>query len=96
MALKFTSTECNSASESLKQSAAAIDRLLEEFEELIGSVSGNYESDASSKISEAFKTVKAKGPEFREAVEDCAKYLVNEVAPAYEKLEATAQQKVEG
>lgn len=96
MAFKFTSSECISASESMRTSASNIGGLIEDFGSLIESVSSNYQSDASSQIAEAFNKVKARGPEFQQAIEECAKYLTDTVAPAYEKLEQTAKSKVEG
>ena len=96
MAFKFTSGECNTAASSLNNSASKIGELLEEFGNLISSVSDNYQSDASSQIAEAFNSIKARGPEFQQAISDWARYLTDTVAPAYEKLEATAKSKVEG
>lgn len=96
MAFKFTSGECNLAASNLNTSASKIGELLSEFENLINSVSENYHSEASSQIAEAFNSVKAKGPEFQQAISDCAKYLTDTVAPAYERLETTAKSKVTG
>lgn len=96
MAFKFTSADCQSAATQLNTSSANIGTLIEKFGELIGSVAGNYESDASEQIVAAFNKVKESGPAFQEAVTSCAKYLTDTVAPAYEKLESTAKSKVEG
>ncbi len=95
MAFKFTSSECNTAASSLNDAASRIGTLLEDFGNLISSVSDNYRSDTSSQIAEAFNKVNARGPEFQQAISDCAKYLTDTVAPAYEKLEATAKSKIE-
>lgn len=96
MAFKFTSADCNTAATELNTSAANIGQLIEQFGELIGSVQGNYQSDASAQIVAAFNKVKSVGPEFQEAITQCSKYLTDTVAPAYEKLETTAKSKVEG
>ncbi len=95
MAFKFTSGECNLAASSLQNSASKVGELLEEFGDLINSVSDNYHSDASNQIVDAFNNIKSRGPAFEQAITDCAKYLTDTVAPAYEKLETTAKSKVE-
>lgn len=94
MAFKFTSSECYTASSQLSNSSAKIGELLETFGNLINSVANNYQSDASREIVEAFNKVKSNGPAFQQAIADCANYLNNEVAPAYEKLEQTAKSKI--
>ena len=70
--------------------------LIDTFGDLIGSVQSNYQSDASAQIVEAFNKVKAAGPAFQDAINQCSKYLTDTVAPAYEKLESSAKSKVEG
>lgn len=96
MAFKFTSAECATAAEELNTSSERIGELIEEFNTLIDSVRNNYRSDASEKIVEAFNKIKQSGPAFQQSVADCSRYLTDTVAPAYEKLEKTAQSKVEG
>lgn len=96
MAFTFTTADCQAAASSLTSSASNFGTLIETMGDLINSVSGNYQSDASQSITEAFKKVKEVGPAFQDAVNNCAKYLTETVAPAYEKLEATAKSKIEG
>lgn len=96
MAFKFTSADCSTAANELNTSASNIGQLIEQFGELIGSVQGNYQSDASAQIVEAFNKVKSVGPAFQDAINQCSKYLTDTVAPAYEKLESSAKSKVEG
>lgn len=96
MAFKFTSQDCNAAANDLNTSASNIGSAIDVLGELINSVSNNYESDASAQIVEAFNAVKKNGPAFQEAVSQCSKYLTDTVAPAYEKLEATAKSKISG
>lgn len=95
MNFKFTSADCSLAATNLNNSAQKIGELLEDFSTLINSVSNNYQSDASTEITASFNKVKARGPEFQEAIISCAKYLTDTVAPAYEKLEETAKSKIE-
>lgn len=94
MAFKFTSADCNTAASELSNSATNIGKYIEEIDTLIQSVANNYQSDASADIVAAFKKVKDNGPAFQDAVNQCAKYLSDTVAPAYEKLEATAKSKI--
>ena len=96
MAFKFTSADCSTAASELNTSASNIGQLIEQFGELIASVQGNYQSDASAQIVEAFNKVKSVGPAFQDAIAQCSKYLTDTVAPAYEKLESSAKSKVEG
>jgi len=96
MAFKFTTADCNTAASELNTSANNIGQLLDRFGELIASVQGNYQSDASAQIAEAFNKVKQAGPAFQDAITNCSKYLTDTVAPAYEKLESSAKNKVEG
>lgn len=96
MAFTFTTADCQTAASNLTSSASNFGTLIETMGELINSVSNNYQSDASQTIAESFRKVKEVGPQFQEAVNNCAKYLVETVAPAYEKLEATAKSKIEG
>ncbi len=95
MAFTFTSAGARKGAEELLESAKKIEEMLTQFEELIGRVNSNYQSEASREIVDSFNRVKDKGPDFQRAVEACSKYLSDTVAPAYEKVESTAQSKVE-
>ena len=94
MAFKFTSSDCNSAANEMMNSSQNIGSMFDDLGRVINSVAGNYQSDASNQITEAFNKAKGKLPAFQDAVRDCSKYLTETVAPAYEKLEATAKAKV--
>lgn len=96
MAFKFTSADCSTAANELNSSATNIGQYIERLGELIASVQGNYQSDASEQIASAFNKVKSVGPAFQDAISQCSKYLTDTVAPAYEKLESSAKSKVEG
>ena len=96
MAFKFTTADCTTAANELNTSASNIGQLIDQFSELIGSVQGNYQSDASAQIVEAFNKVIEAGPAFQDSIRQCSKYLTDTVAPAYEKLESSAKSKVEG
>ena len=94
MAFTFTSKGAKQAAADLLTSAGKIEEMLGTFEELIGSVTQNYVSEASEEIIESFNKVKSKGPEFQEAVAKCSKYLSDVVAPSYEEVESKAESKV--
>lgn len=94
MAFTFTSTDCKTAASSLNDSVTHVGEMITKLEDLIYSVAKNYESEASRDIVASFNKVKEHGPEFQQAVAQCSKYLVETVAPAYEKLESTAQSKI--
>ena len=96
MAFKVTSEECTSAAQSLENSAKKIEELVNTFDEELQSVQLNYESQASSDIAESYNKVKEFIPEFKAAISECSKYLINTVAPAYQKVEQDAQSKVNG
>lgn len=95
MAFKFTSNECDIAANQLRASTNRIEQIVSDFETEIESVNQNYQSESATAIVASINKVKGVIPTFREAVEDCAKYLQETVKPAYEKLEATAKQKIE-
>ena len=95
MAFKFTASECSSAAESLKSSATKIGDKLAEFDTIIQAIFENYRSEGADQILETLNRVKARGPEFQTAIEECSKYLTDTVAPAYEKLEQNAQAQIE-
>lgn len=95
MALTFSSTGCREAASELKNTASKIDTILNnDLTSSIGKVKGAYQSESASELYTAFDKMKAKFPDFIEAVNDCAKYLNDTVAPAYEKLESTVSEKV--
>lgn len=94
MAFTFTSADCKTAASSLNDSVTHVGDMIARLESLIQSVGNNYQSEASTDIINSFNKVKEHGPEFQQAVSLCSKYLVETVAPAYEKLESTAQSKI--
>ena len=96
MGLSFSKEGCATAAASLRSSAAQIEQLFNTFEELIAAVNSNYQSGSATEIVDSFNKAKDIVPDFKEAVENCAKYLTDVVAPAYEKIEKTVDSKVEG
>ena len=94
--MKFDYEGCIKAASDLTTSADRVTTLIDELETLMGSISTNYVSDSSTEIINKLKGVKEKGPEFAQAVKDCANYLRDTVAPSYQKLEKTAAEKVQG
>ena len=53
-----------------------------------------YLDEVFDELYAAFDKMKAKFPDFIKSVTDCSNYLSNTVAPAYEKVEATASSKI--
>lgn len=79
------------AGNDMMNSATKIDQLIARFEELIESITKNYESPKSRELIEKFKRVKELGPEFNAEVTGASNKLTDEVAPAYEKVEQKNQ-----
>lgn len=95
MAMTFSSQGCRSAANELTKSAKALDTLLNsDLTGVINKVKNVYDSETASELYAAFDKMKAKFPDFIKSVTDCSNYLSNTVAPAYEKLEATASSKI--
>ena len=96
MAMTFSSEGCKQAANDLNQTAKNLDVLLhEEFEAVMQKVKAAYESETADELYRAYDKVKEKFPEFIDSVTNCSKYLSDTVAPAYEKVEATAASKIE-
>lgn len=95
MAVTFSSAGCIEAANELKNIASKIDTILNnDLTGAIGRVKGAYQSASAEELYAAFEKVKAKFPEFVEAVNACANYLNDRVAPAYVKLESTVASKL--
>ena len=95
MAMTFSSKGCREAANDLTKAASALDQILnQDLTSTIGSVKRVYDSETASQLYAAFDKMKAKFPDFIKSVTDCSNYLNNTVAPAYEKLEATAASKI--
>ncbi len=95
MAMTFSSQGCRAAANDLTKSANTLDQLLNsDLTSVINRVRGLYQSETADELYAAFDKMKAKFPEFIKSVTDCSNYLSNTVAPAYEKVEATASSKI--
>ncbi len=95
MAMTFSSQGCRAAASDLTKSANTLDQLLNsDLTSVINRVRGLYQSETADELYAAFDKMKAKFPEFIKSVTDCSNYLSNTVAPAYEKVEATASSKI--
>ena len=95
MAMTFSSQGCRTAAANLTKSANTLDSLLNsDLTGIINKVKNAYESETASELYAAFDKMKAKFPDFIKSVTDCSNYLSNTVAPAYEKVEATASSKI--
>ena len=95
MAMTFSSVGCRQAASDLNKSANTLDTLLNSnLTAIISKVKTVYDSETASELYAAFDKMKAKFPDFIKSVSDCSNYLSNTVAPAYEKVEATASSKI--
>lgn len=95
MAMTFSSQGCRAAANDLTKSANTLDQLLNsDLTNVINRVRGLYQSETANELYAAFDKMKAKFPEFIKSITDCSNYLSNTVAPAYEKIEATASSKI--
>ena len=95
MAMTFSSQGCKVAANDLTKSANTLDTLLNsDLTGVINRVKNVYDSETASELYAAFDKMKAKFPDFIKSVNDCSNYLSNTVAPAYEKVEATASSKI--
>ena len=95
MAMTFSSQGCRAAASDLTKSANTLDTLLNsDLTGIINKVKNVYDSETASELYAAFDKMKAKIPDFIKSVTDCSNYLNNTVAPAYEKVEATASSKI--
>lgn len=95
MAMTFSSQGCRAAANDLNSSARTLDTLLNsDLAGIINKVKNVYDSETASELYAAFDKMKAKFPDFIKSVTDCSNYLSNTVAPAYEKVEATASSKI--
>lgn len=95
MAMTFSSQGCRAAASDLTKSANTLDTLLNsDLTGIINKVKNVYDSETASELYAAFDKMKAKFPDFIKSVTDCSNYLSNTVAPAYEKVEATASSKI--
>ena len=95
MAMTFSSQGCRAAASDLSKSANTLDSLLNsDLTGVINKVKNVYDSETASELYAAFDKMKSKFPDFIKSVTDCSNYLSNTVAPAYEKVEATASSKI--
>ena len=95
MAMTFSSQGCRQAASDLSKSAGVLDTILNtDLNAIIGRVKSAYDSETARELYAAYDKMKAKFPDFINAIKECSDYLTNTVAPAYEKVEATASSKI--
>lgn len=95
MAMTFSSQGCRAAANELNKSATNLDTILNsELAGIINKLKTVYDSETASELYATFDRMKAKFPDFIKSVTNCSNYLSNTVAPAYEKVEATASTKI--
>ena len=85
--MKFDYEGCMKASNDLLTSKTTVVNLIDTLESLINAVGNNYHSEESTELLNRLQGLRKQAPEFSEAVEKCANYLKDEVAPGYAKVE---------
>ena len=95
MAMTFSSQGCRKAANDLSKSARTLDTILNtDLTSIISNTKNIYQSETASELYAFYDKMKARFPEFIRAINECSNYLTNTVAPAYEKVEATASSKI--
>lgn len=89
--MKWTYADIMKAGADLQSSADKINSLIGVLEDLIESIKRNYDSPQSREMLEKLIKIKNLGPEFYNEVTSCSKKLIDEVAPAYAKVEQKNQ-----
>ena len=85
----------NNALPSLKNSGEKIDKILNtNLNQTIENVKAVYSSETATELYATYAKIREKFPEFIKAINSCSTYLSDTVAPAYEKIEATAASKI--
>lgn len=97
MAMTFNASGCRETVENLKTSGSNLDKLLNnDLNSEIAKVKNNYHSATADELYAMHDKMKAKFPEFIDAVNRCSDYLSNTVAPAYDKVKRETANKING
>lgn len=95
MALTFNSQGCKNAANDLNRASNVISSMLyDDLGSAITKLKSVYQSEAANELYTLYDKMKREFPEMLQAVSSCANYLENTVAPAYEKVEANAKEKI--
>ena len=95
MAFTFSSQGARDAAASLDKSSRTLDQILNtDLNAVLNKTKTVYESETADELYAAYDQMKAKFPDFINAISECSKYLSETVAPAYEKVESTAASKI--
>ena len=95
MAMTFSSQGCRDAEKKIKNSGEKIDKILNtNLNQTIENVKAVYSSETATELYATYAKIREKFPEFIKAINSCSTYLSDTVAPAYEKIEATAASKI--
>ena len=93
--VKFNSQRCRDLFNKLNNSKNKLNDLFEgELEAAIKNAMASYESETAQEIFASFNELKAKLPTFLDKINNCAIYLPDVVAPAYEEAERKAASKL--
>ena len=93
--VKFDSKRCRDLSSQLNNAKNQLNNLFEgELDSAIKNARAAYESETAEEIFRSFNELKSKMPDFIEKINNCAVYLYDVVAPAYEEAERKAANKL--
>lgn len=96
MAMTFSSAGCTSAANDLTASSKKLDTILNNnLTSILNNTKNIYSSETAEELYAAFAKMKERFPDFIDAINSCAKYLNEVVAPAYAELEAKAAEKIQ-
>lgn len=95
MAMTFNEEGCRTAAANLNTSAHHLDTILNsELTDVIGRAKNIYQSATANELYDLYDKMKAKFPDFINAVDRCSKYLTETVAVSYSRVEKTAADKI--
>jgi len=86
----FSPSQCQIKADQLSKAASNIIDIIGEMDNRIGRINNNYSSPAGTELIARTKRMVEIAPDFAKAVSDCAKFLIDTVAPEYDRIEKTA------
>ncbi len=93
--MKFSSAECDRAAEELNSSSTRLDQIINsELAGIMNRVDSIYDSPAAKEMHDAHANMQRSFQSFKEAIDDCRKYLIDVVKKGYEDIENAAASKI--
>lgn len=94
--VKFDSKRCRDLSSQLNNAKNQLNSLFEgELDNAVKVARAAYESETAEEIFRSFNELKSQMPDFLQKISNCAIYLNDVVAPAYEEAERKAANKLQ-